>query len=133
MLLVLPYNGSWLTLSMSSGTLITPIVSDPYFSMVFVNQRRFRLAVWLKIEGEWWVTPDVRPRGRTGIVPAFEGATIEWRAVSADAVRAYNLLHGTTWTTQSEEIMGDEDVAGWQGQFVVTYGMLGRSIRLALF
>ena len=76
------------------------------------------------------MTPDVATRGRTTIIPTFEGGTIEWRAVSANAVNAYNDIHGTAWTTQSEEAAWEDDIVGWQGHFVVTYGMLGSSVRI---
>ena len=87
------------------------------------------------MDSEWWVTPDIAPGAKTGVIPLLEGANVAWRAVSENAVIAYNLFNGTHLDTQSvEELVAlSDDLFGWRGKIKVTYGVLGRSIQVELF
>lgn len=117
---------------MSRGNLITPEVNDPYFDIMFINSHRHPQVVWLRFDAGWWTTPNIPSGVRSDYIPALEGATVSWRAVSANAIAIFNLLHGTNWTTQDQEVLND-DLIGWQGEYVVTYGMLGRTAHVELF
>lgn len=118
---------------MSAGILITPTVNNPYFAFAFVNKLPCRLAVWLRINEKWWATPNIALGARKGFIPALEGATVEWRVLYEGLLAVQNLLNGTAWTIQDAEVMEDKDNVSWQGQFIVPYGMLGRTIQLQLF
>lgn len=118
---------------MSAGVLITPEVNDPYFAFAFVNNLPCRLAVWLRFDEDWYATPDISPGARTGYIPALEGASVEWEVLHEGSLAVQNLLNGTARTLQDEEALGEDDNVSWQGQFTVTYGMLGRTIHLQLF
>jgi hypothetical protein len=120
---------------MSTPRLIDPVVHDPYHALIFVNQYRYTIAIWLRMDSEWWVTPDIAPGARTAVIPLVEGANVAWRAVSENAVNAYNLFNGTHLDTQSVEELdaSSDDLFGWCGKIKVTYGMLGRSIQVELF
>jgi hypothetical protein len=119
----------------STPRLIDPVVHDPYHALVFVNQYRYTIAIWLRIDSEWWVTPDIAPGAKTAVIPLGEGANVAWQAVSENAINAYNLFNGTRLDTQSVEELDawSDGLFGWCGKIKVTYGMLGRSIQVELF
>lgn len=100
---------------MSSHVYVSPSVIDPYFALTFVNSHRFPLGVWLKSNWDWWVAPNIAPGETTGIITILEGATVEWQAVSTDAVAAYNLFNGTSLDIESEKVLEavSEDISGW--------------------
>ena len=107
--------------------------SQPYFELIIENHPTHVMAVWICYDGEWWVTPNSIPGSMLLPIPIRSGVRLEWRALSGSAIARYNLVHGTDFSTQSEEIALNDDVAYWQGELYCTFVMLGRSMKLVLY
>jgi len=111
---------------------ITQLWTEPSFGLIFHNSAPSDVVVAIKVDYRWWLTPIIRTQATTPILSIHEGATIEWRAISFLACSMYNHVNRTHYSLDDLGAFEQDDLVQWQGQVIVSFGMLGRTSQIVL-
>jgi len=104
----------------------------PTFGLLFHNATTSDIVLALKINHDWWLTPIIRSQTNTHVLDIQEGATVEWRGISSRACWLHNVDQQTHHRIDDPESFQCDDLVEWQGQTVVSFGMLGCTAHITL-